>query len=120
MSSLFLSSVYERGHVNALPDNTRNILYYLDIEVTKILHSNVASQVAPHMGVFQTNHWNIHSVPFILKRQTRCSNSHIFVCVCSILPDKIAEALYRSLVRNSLIHPSRTCNEKTENPCKIP
>jgi hypothetical protein len=35
MSSLFLSSVYERGHVNALSDNTRNILYYLDVELTK-------------------------------------------------------------------------------------
>ncbi len=35
MLSLFLSSVYERGHVNALSDNTHNILYYVDIELTK-------------------------------------------------------------------------------------
>ncbi len=93
MSSLFVSSIYERGHGNALSDNTCNILYYVDVELTKILRSNVASQVAPHMCVFQTNCWNINSFPFILKRRTRCSNSHIFVCVCHILPDKIAEAL---------------------------
>jgi hypothetical protein len=49
MSSLFLSSVYECGHVNALSDNTPNILYYLDVELTKILRPNVTSQVAPHI-----------------------------------------------------------------------
>jgi hypothetical protein len=79
MLSLFLPSVYECGHVNALSDNTRNILYYLDVELTKILRLHVASQVAPHMCVFQTNRWNVNSVPFILKHQTSCSNSHIFV-----------------------------------------
>jgi hypothetical protein len=93
MASLFLSSVYECGHVNALSDNTRNILHYLDVELTKILRLNVTSQVAPHMCVFQTIRWNINPVPFILKRHSRCSNSHIFVCVCHILPNKIAEAL---------------------------
>ncbi len=93
MLSLFLSYVYERGHVNALSDNTRNILYYLDAELTKILHLNVASQVAPHMCVFQTYRWNVNSVPFILTRRTRRSNSHIFECVCHIVPNKIAEAL---------------------------
>ncbi len=71
----------------------RPILYYLDVELTKILRSNVTSQVAPHMCVFQTNRWNANSVPFILKRWTHHSNSHIFVCVCHILPNKIAEAL---------------------------
>jgi hypothetical protein len=68
MLSLFLLSVYERGHANALSDNTRNILYYLDLELTKILRSNVASEVAPYMCVFQTNRWNINPVPVILKR----------------------------------------------------
>ncbi len=68
MSSLFLSSVYARGHVNALSDNTRNILYYLDAELTKIMRLNDTSQVAHHMCVFQTNHWNINPVLFILKR----------------------------------------------------
>ncbi len=93
MLSLFLSSVYECGHVNALSDNTRNILYYLDLELTKILRSDVASQVAPHMCVFQTNCWNINPVPFVLKHRNCHSNFHIFVCVCHILPNKIAEAL---------------------------
>ncbi len=93
MLSLFLSSVHECGHVNALSDNTPHILYYLDVELTKILRLNVAFQVAPHMCVFQTNCSNINPVQFILKRQSCCSNSHIFVFVCHILPDKIAEAL---------------------------
>jgi hypothetical protein len=76
------------------------MLYYLDVELTKILHLNVTSEVAPHMCVFQTNCWNINPVPFILKRWTCHSNSHIFVCVCHILPDKIAEALIVLLFLN--------------------
>ncbi len=45
------------------------------------------------MYVFQTNRWNKNPVPFILKHRTYHNNSHIFLCVCHILPDKIAEAL---------------------------